>query len=184
MRKSGFTLVELLAVMAAMFAIMGVSVVMLIQVFNLQYKNSKYSDEVRTLNRLVVDFRNDVHAYGKPEIPNEGNVLLRWKTESVSLEYVMEPGMFPDQKVIVRTLHEEGKKFSESYRFPDQTIIWCTSGEESDAGLVALSLWTISLGTEMPPPETLNPFDRTLSETKIEPRYAGNWRTIVARHSE
>jgi type II secretory pathway pseudopilin PulG len=184
MRKSGFTLVELVAVMTVLFAVMGVSVVLLIQVFDFQRTNSQYSDEVRDLDRLAADFRSDVHAYGKPEIPADGNTLLRWNTESATLDYITATGAFPDQKTIVRTLQKGGEKFCETYRFHDRTAVWCTGGKDNDAGLIALSLWTVAPGTEMPLPDFLNPFDRSMSESKAEPKYAGNWRTIVARYAE
>ena len=183
MRKSGFTLTELLAVMATLFAVMGISVVLLIQVFDFQQKNDNYSDGIRTADRLVVDFRSDVHTYGKPEIPT--NALLRWKTETMTLEYGVEPGKFPDQQIVVRTLQKEGQKHSETYRLPDKTTVWCMDGKDGDAGLVALSLWTTLPGTEMSPLDTLNPFDRTMQEkSQIDPKYAGNWRTIIARYNK
>jgi len=183
MRKSGFTLVELVAVMAALFAVMSISVIILFQLFDFQQTNGEYSDGIRTLDRLVVDFRSDVHTYGKPEIPAEGNVLLRWKTEEVTLDYVVEPGTFPDQRVILRTLLKEGRKVLETYRLPNRTTVWCVDGTETDAGLVALSLWTTPLGMKPPLPETLNPFDRTMPKSQVDPKYAGNWRTIIARYT-
>ena len=184
MNKSGFTLTELIAVMATLFAVMGISVVLLIQAFDFQQKNGEYSDKVRDADRLVVDFRGDVHSYGKPEIPTNGT-LLRWETETVTLEYVIEPGKFPDQQIVVRTLQKEGRKHTETYRLPDKTTVWCLDGTDGDAGLVALSLWTTVPGTKMPPLETLNPFDRTIQEkSHIDPKYAGNWRTIIARYSQ
>jgi hypothetical protein len=184
MRKSGFTLTELIAVMAAMFAIMGISVMMLFQLFDFQQTNGEYSDGIRTLDRLVVNFRSDVHTYGKPEIPAEGNVLLRWKTEEVVLDYVLEPGQFPDQQIVLRTLLKEGKKALETYRLPDRVKVWCVDGTETDAGLVALSLWTTPPGMTPPLPETLNPFDRTMPKSQVDPKYAGNWRTITARYNQ
>ncbi|MDR0328134.1 MAG: type II secretion system GspH family protein [Planctomycetaceae bacterium] len=188
-KQSGFTLVELIVVLTALFAVMGVSVVLLVQTINFQRTNSAYLDGVRVLDRLVVDFRNDVHAYGKPVIPNDGNTLLQWKSDTVSLDYIVKEGRFADEQQIVRTLKKDGETILETYRLPEKTTVWCVNGADSDAGLVALSLWTIPLGTKMPPQAELNPFDRTLStpetlESNMVPRYAGNWRTIIARYNQ
>jgi len=185
MQKAGFTLTELLAVMTALFAVMGISVVLLVQTLDFQHGNSVFSDRICAADRLVADFRNDIHAYGQPEIPADG-ALLRWKTETITLDYVIEPGKLPDQSIVVRTLQKDGQKFCETYRLPDKTTVWCVDGKETDTGLVALSLWTmLAPGMEMPPLETLNPFDRTFQEkSQVNLRYAGNWRTIIARYNK
>ena len=175
---------ELVAVMAVMFAVMGVSVVMLMQAFDFQQTSDQHAEGMRTVDRLVIDFRNDVHAYGKPEIPSDSPVLFRWNTESATLEYIIVPGTFSDQKIVVRTLHTDGDEFRETYRLPDRTTVWGEVGTETAAGLIALSLWTAPPGTEPPLPETLNPFDRTMPKLQVEPKYAGNWRTIIARYEE
>jgi prepilin-type N-terminal cleavage/methylation domain-containing protein len=180
--KKGFTLVELLAVMVAMFIVMGTSVVLLMQAFDFQRTNDQYADGMHVIDRFVVDFRNDIHAYGKPEIPTDGSTLLRWKTETETVDYVSQPSMFPDQQTIVRTVRKDGQKFGETYRLPERTTLWFTDGKDADAGLVALSLWTTPTGTETPKPSDLNPFDRTLPKSNVDPKYAGNWRTIIARY--
>ena len=186
MKRDGFTLVELIAVMAALSVVMGVSVVMLIQVFDFQRSNDEYSEGRRTVDRLIADFRSDVHTYGKPEILTEGTVLLRWKTDAEMVEYTSEPGEFPGQQNIVRTVRkEEQTNRYEMYRLPDRTALHFAEGKDSDVRFVALSLWTAPQGTEMPKLDELNPFDRTLPKTfeqRINPKYAGNWRTIIARY--
>lgn len=178
--KKGFTLIELLAVMVVMFTIMGISVVLLVQAFDFQRTNNQYSDGIHTVDRFVADFRNDIHTYGKPEIVNDGDTLLSWNTETV--EYVTQPGLFPDQQTIVRTIRKDGKVFGETYRLPDRTMLWFVEGKDNDVGLVALSLWTTPKGIETPKPSDLNPFDRTMSKFQVNPKYAGNWRTIIARY--
>jgi len=63
-------------------------------------------------------------------------------------------------------------------------------GTGNDAGLIALSLWTAPQGTTVlnhtvPNLTELNPFDRTVPQTleqQIDPKYAGNWRTIIVRY--
>ena len=184
MRKPGFTLTEMLAVIAALFVVMSISVVMLIQVLDFQRTNNRYSEGIRVADRFVADFRNDVRVYGKPEIPTDGTALLRWNTGTATIDYITEPGAFPDQQTIVRTVRKEDRQFVETYRLPDRTALWFVEGKDADAGLVALSLWTTPPGTETPNPNDLNPFDRTLPKSPVDPKYAGNWRTIIARYSE
>lgn len=186
MKRRGFTLIELIAVMAALSVVMGVSVVLLIQVLGFQRDNGEYSDGQRTVDRLVADFRNDVHTYGQPELLTDGPVLLRWKTELGTVEYTLEPGEFPSQQNIVRSVQKEGQPNLERYRLPERTTLHFAEGKDSDAGLIALSLWTTPQGTRIPKLAELNPFDRTLPKSfeqeRIDPKYAGHWRTIIARY--
>ena len=182
--KKGFTLIELLAVMVAMFTVMGISVALLIQTFDFRRNYDEYSDGVRAVDRFVADFRNDVHVCGKPEIPG-GDTLLRWNSATETVDYVTESDLFPDRQTIVRTVRKDGKKIrGEVYRLPRRMTLWFTDGKNADAGLVALSLWTTPPGTEPPQPDETNPFDRTLSTQRTVSRYAGNWRTIIARYDE
>ena len=179
MKKSGFTLLELVATMTIMFVVMGVSVVLLMQVFDFQRTCSRYSDGIRAADLLVVDFRNDVHTHGKPEIPTEGDSLLRWNTETETIDYVMEPGLFPEQIFVVRTVQKGGKKIrGQTYRLPERTVLNAVNGD----GLIALSLWTTPMGAEVPSFDEWNPFDRTPPNSRFDPQYAGNWRTILARY--
>ena len=183
MKKLGFTLVELLAVMVTMVVVMGVSGALLVQAFGFQRQNNQYSDGIRAADRFVVAFRNDVHAYGKPEIPTEGETLLHWKTETETIDYTAEPGLFPDQQTIIRTVRKGGKKVGgESYRLPDRMTLRFAIGKDDNVGLVALSLWTTSIATETPNLDELNPFDRTMPKFHVNSKYAGNWRTIIARY--
>ena len=188
MKRHGFTLVELVAVMAALSIVMGIAVVLLIQVFDFKRSHFEYSDGRRTVNRLATDFRSDVHTYGKPEILMDNTVLLRWKTETAIVDYTLEPGRFSGQQNIIRLIQKRGSENQyETYRLPDRTTLYFTEGKDTDAGLVALSLWTTPLGTDKPKLDDLNPFDRTLPkslEQRIDPKYAGNWRTIIARYVE
>jgi type II secretory pathway pseudopilin PulG len=186
MRKS-FTLIELIAVMAVMFTVMGISVVILIQAFDFQQTNNEHAEGVRAVNRLLNDFREDVHSFGKPMIPTEGEILIQWKTETAEVCYTRAPSSIsPNQQAVVRWLSKDGQSLTETYRLPDRTTVWCVDGETTHAGLVALSLWTTPPGTETPKLETLNPFDRTMPSSTVNPtvnsKYAGNWRTIAARY--
>jgi len=186
MKRHGFTLVELVTTMAVVAVIMGITAILLVQLFDYQQNHNEYSERMRSVDRFVVAFRNDIHSYGKPEILSDGDTLLRWTTETETIEYTSQPGEFPDQLNVVRTVRKEGQQNRyETYRLPDRTALCFADGTGNDAGLVALSLWTAPQGTEMPNLSELNPFDRTLPEfleQQIDPKYAGNWRTIIARY--
>jgi len=186
MKKKGFTLIELIAVMAAVAVVMGVAVTLLVQLFDFQKNFYEHSNLSRHGDNLANAFRNDVHTYGKPEILADGNTLLRWKTETEVIDYTRVPGSFPDQLNVVRTVQKDGQQNRyETYRLPDRTTLWCADGKDINAGFVALSLWTAPQGMEKPKIDELNPFDRTIPkslEQQIDPKYAGNWRTIIARY--
>ena len=186
MKKHGFTLIELIAVIALMAVVLGITAMMFAQLFDFQQNNSEHSTATQAVNRLVADFRNDVRTYGKPEILSEGETLLRWTTETVVIEYTVQPGEFPDQRNIHRTVRQDDQPVRfETYRLPDRSALRFVDGKDDDAGLIALSLWTAPQGTEMPNFDELNPFDRTIPkslEERFDPKYAGNWRTIVVRY--
>ena len=171
--------------MAVMAIVMGVTVVLLVQLFDFQQNSGEYADRSRAVDHLTVVFRNDVRTYGKPEIPTDGTALLRWTTEMETVEYTAEPGEFPEQLRVVRKMQKEGETRFETYHLPDRTTFRFVEGKDDDAGLIALSLWIAPLGTEIPNLDELNPFDRTMPKTlegQVNPKYAGNWRTIIARY--
>jgi len=185
MKRPGFTLTELLAVMAVLSVFMGISVVLLMQAFDFQRTNDQYAEGNRAVSRLVADFRRDVRTYGKPE--RDDRTLLCWTAGTETIDYVTQPGEFPEQQTVVRTVRKDDQVFQEIYRLPDRTTLWFVEGKDTDAGLVALSLWTTPTGAQPPTPNErshMNPFDRTLPTSNVEPKYAGNWRTIVVRYSE
>jgi len=196
MKRPGFTLIELIAVMATVSVVMGIAAVMLVQLFDYRQNLAEYSERMRDVNRFVAKFRNDVRTYGKPEILTDGDTLLRWTTGTETIKYTAQPGEFPDQWSVVRTVQNEGtNNHSETYRLPDRTTARFAEGTGNDAGLIALSLWTAPQGTTVlnhtvpnltePNLTELNPFDRTLPQTleqQIDPKYAGNWRTIIVRY--
>jgi len=68
MKKNGFTLIEVITVMAAMGVVMGITIVLFVQLFDFQRNQGEYAEKMRTIDRFVADFRGDVRIYGKPEI--------------------------------------------------------------------------------------------------------------------
>jgi len=186
MKSPGFTLIELITVIAVMAVVLGISVLMFGQLFDFQRNHNAYSEGVRVSHRLITDFRSDVRAYGKPEILSEEGALLRWSTESETIEYTLQSGEFPEQQNVHRTVHKDGQQIHrETYRLPDDSALYFAEGGGNDAGLIALSLWITPPGTKTPKPDELNPFDRTMPQAlkqQVDPKYAGNWRTIVVRY--
>jgi prepilin-type N-terminal cleavage/methylation domain-containing protein len=177
MKKHGFTLIELIAVIVVVAIVMGTAVVLLAQLFEFRQTNDEYANGVRTVNLLITDFRNDVRTYGKPAILSDEDVLLRWTTETKTIEYTAEPGEFPDQQNIIRTVHQDGQRNGyEMDQLPDRTAVHFIEGKEHNVGLIALSLWTAPPRGEMPNLDELNPFDRTFESR------ADRWRTIVVRY--
>jgi len=185
MKRDAFTLTELLAAMAVVSIVMGITAMLLVKLFDYQQNNYEYSEQRRATDRFITEFRNDVHTYGKPQILADGTVLLRWTTNTETIEYTAQPGEFPDQRNIVRTVRKESGNRYETYRLPDRSALRFAEGTANDAGLVALSLWTTPPGTKTPNLDELNPFDRTIPESlayQIDPKYASNWRTIIVRY--
>jgi len=177
MKRQAFTLIELIAVVALMAIIMGTAVVLIAQLFDYQRNNAEYADSIRAVNRLVADFRSDVRTHGKPEILTDDDTLLRWTTNVLTVEYRTEPGEFPDQQKIIRTVRQEGESNRyETYRLPERSALRFVEGMESDAGLVAMSLWVGTPVGDVPNIDELNPFDRTTKSC------AHHWRTIVVRY--
>ena len=190
MKKRGFTLIELISLMAAAAAIVGFAAMLLVQLFLFQQNNDGYTQGVRSANRLADDFRNDVQAFGKPEILMGQETLLRWvllrgNEESGMIEYTTEPGRFPEQLNLVRTMSKDGQQVHrETYRFPSRVSLQFVEGQEDNTGLIALSLLMMPQGPAVDISE-FNPFDRTLPkslEQRVDVKHAGHWRTIVVRY--
>ena len=193
MKKHGYTLIELIVVMATLSVIMGIAVVLLARLIGFQQNYSGYVEGTRAADRFVADFRSDVRTYGKPEILTDGGgTLLRWATETETIEYTTQPGKFPEELHVVRTVQKEGQQHHyETYRLPDRAALHFADGVGNNAGLIALSLWIAPQGTETPNLERLDPFDRTVRNSSEQQvafkhpnplKYASHWRTIIARY--
>lgn len=189
--SSAFTLIELIAVMGCLSIIIGVAVVLLFQMFDLQVRREEQSVEMRSVNRFVDVFRSDVHELGKPETVAESTeneaVLLRWKTDISTVEYEWNEGEFPGRRFVRRTEKtDEKKRQTENYRLPDHSILQFVEGKDRYAGLIALSLWRQTPGGDIPETEKMNPFERVVSASRgeaahVDAPYVGVWRTVLAR---
>lgn len=183
----GFTLVELIAVIGCLSVIMGVAVVLLFQMFDMQRRNEERSVEIRSTNRFVVVFREDVHRLGKPEIKansiDQEKVLLSWQSDDSIVQYELQDGDFPGQK-FVRRIEKTDEKVRkiDDYRLPDQSVLRFYDGKDDHADLVALSLWRQTPGMNVPKADEMNPFNRTLPAVSLdETVHVGIWRTVLAR---
>lgn len=169
-----FTIVELIAVMGCLSVILGIAIVLLYQMFDLQIKSEEVSRWTRSTNRFVDVFRNDVHRFGKPAITQDAAVFLSWTMEGASVEYRLFSGQFPGQEFVQRVESLHGVQRKENYRLPDYSLLHYTEGTDKYAGLAALSLWQYSPKETMPN-FTYNVFERT-------PEYPGHCRIIIARY--
>lgn len=184
----GFTLVELIAVMGCLSVIMGVAIVLLFQMFDMQVRTEERSIEIRRVNRFIDVFRKDVHELGRPEIVTESveteEVLLRWESETATVEYEWKTGEFPGQRFVRRTENMgESIRQTEDYRLPDHSVLQFVEGKDRYAGLVALSLWRQTPGSDIPMADETNPFEKTVlnaSSEQDETAYIGMWRTVLA----
>jgi prepilin-type N-terminal cleavage/methylation domain-containing protein len=179
-KQTGFTLIELVAVMGVLSVIMGIAITLLFQMFDLQMRSEENSDRTRSTNRFVASFRQDIQTYGKPELKTgsiaSGEKPLRWTLNGKTLEYELLSGKHPGQR-FVRRIEKTGEKMnrSEDYALPDGTALSTFEGKDKNAGLVALLLWRQMPVGEAPKPNELNPFEQNGAE------YAGVWRTVFAR---
>jgi type II secretory pathway pseudopilin PulG len=184
MKRKAFTLVELVAVLGCLSVTLGVAVVLLYQMFDLQIKSKEISEWTRSTNRFVEMFRSDVRRFGKPEIPvNAEQTLLRWQTDSTTVTYELRHGEFPGQQSIHRVEQIENRRQLENYRLSDDSQIRFILGTEKHEGLVALSLWMRTSKMSVPQVDAMNPFDRTFTipADSTDVSFEGIWRTLLAR---
>jgi prepilin-type N-terminal cleavage/methylation domain-containing protein len=181
--QTGFTLVELIAVMGILSVVMGIAVTLLFQMFDLQMRSEENSERTRSTNRFVAAFRRDIQNYGKPELLATGEKPLRWTREGKTVEYELLNGQHPGQRSVHRVERTDAQIHSaENYALPDGAAVYFFEGKDQHAGLVALSIWQQTPGSEPPKPDEMNPFERSLSGTFANgTEYAGSWRTVLAR---
>lgn len=181
--QTGFTLVELITVLGVLSVVTGIAVTLMFQMFDLQIRSEENSERTRSTNRLVAAFRQDIQTYGKPEIKtgsiSSGEKPLRWTLEGKTLEYEFLNGKHPGQRLVRRTEKTEKEIHRlENYALQDGAVLCFFEGKDKHAGLVALSLWLQTPGTEPLKPDAINPFERS---TTNGTEYAGSWRTVLAR---
>jgi prepilin-type N-terminal cleavage/methylation domain-containing protein len=186
----GFTLIELVTVLAILSVVMGLSVMILFSMLDFHLKYDEQLKQWSATNRLAAQFRDDVHRNGHPEILRQDAKLLQWQNGENKITYTLEDGEFPEQKLVRRDVWRNQERIAtEHYALLDNTAIWFDEGKEKNAGLTAMNLWTQPPGSKMPDPNRLDSFTRTISQSEeqpsdrqTDPTFADNWRIILVRN--
>ena len=184
-RRYGFTLVELLVVMAILSVVMGVSVTLMFMMFDFQQRYTEQSGQIQSTNRFIEQFRADARLHYAPLIASDDETILQWNAGNNKITYAPVPGEFPEKRDVVRRVWQGDKLTgTEIYHLPDDATLRFVLGQDANAGLLALSLWEQPPHGNAIPPEKLDPLTRTvvdLSPESPDPNFAGNWRTIIVR---
>ncbi|MDR1957749.1 MAG: prepilin-type N-terminal cleavage/methylation domain-containing protein [Planctomycetaceae bacterium] len=180
--RTAFTLVELIAVMAILSVTVGTSTMLLFKMFDFHIRYAESAAQLESTNRLVARFRSDIHTNGQPEISPDGSVLLTWQNAGQEIMYILENGAFPEKKIVRREVRRNGERVNmETYHLPDHTKLGFAEGTDRDAGLTAMSLWTLPPGKEAIVSIPYDPFTRTVPSQSFGP--SGYWRTVLVRHA-
>lgn len=194
-------LVELLAVIACLTVILGVSMMLLFQTFEYQIRHNERTDQNRIANRLIEQFRIDVRGISsEPQIAPEENVFIQWNLpQDQIIRYELHEGKFPENCVVVRSLYvlKDGEReilATERYQLPDHTQLRFVKGENEFQGLTALCFWIGVAEAASLDVSQLDPFTRTIAPASpdvpvsrlpsIDPKYAANWRTVIVRSAQ
>ncbi|MDR2440665.1 MAG: hypothetical protein LBE12_14985 [Planctomycetaceae bacterium] len=186
-KHSGFTLIEAVLVFWAETLVIGLGVGVLFLVTETRIKESRGDSARLAASRLSEQFRSDLHAATQTTLEN--NSLRLTFSTGEEVVYSPEQAEFPKQPVLQRRkIQNDDKIATETYTLPDHSVAWFV--QDKNTGLVALNIWTQPVDRRdqillpMPKKEDLNPFTREITGQDtigIDPRYAGNWRTIIGK---
>ena len=185
MKHHAFTLVELLVVMAILSVVMGISVTLMFMMFDFQQRHTEQSAQTQSTNRFIEQFREDARLRYVPLLAPNDETILQWGNGDNKITYSLVPGKFPEKQDIIRRVWQgDTLTATEIYHLPDHAALRFVSGQDTNAGLLALSL------VEQPPLgnvialETLDPFTRTPVDPQPnspDPNTTGHWRTVIVR---
>ena len=188
MRKSqGFTLVELLVVLAILSTVMGISVTLMFTMFDFQQRYAEQSEQLRSTNRFIEQFRNDARLYHFASIEPDRVTIEQYTYGNMpsKITYSLVDGKFPEKRDIIRRVWQNDTLTgTETYHLPDYAQLQFVEGTGDHAGQIALSLWEQPPGSNIYTPDELNPFTRTLSNPQPDspnPGDAIHWRTVIVR---
>ena len=184
--RHGFTLIELIAVLAGLIVVMGISMGLLFAMFDFQQRYGEQSTQLRSANMFFTQFRNDARiASGKPVLSPDSSFLIEWPTGTGKIRYRVISGEFPEKRHVVREVWDAEKiTGTETYQLPDYAVLWPVEGKNDHTGLIALNLWEHRSRTAPPDIARLDPFTRTLSGSQENPNDAAYWRTIIVRSTQ
>ncbi len=190
--RKGWTLVEMVFIFSAETVIIGLCAGLLLLVFETKAKEERGDGARLAAPRLAEQFRDDVRDAG--DVKLEGNTLTLTFLDNTEVQYTIDINDSPEAtaqgkyELIREERRENEKPRKEFYALPKYSAAWFEPGKDRHAGLMALHIWTKPVdrvGTEIdtvPPKERLNGFTREISaKTKIDPKFAGNWRVIVGK---
>ena len=186
-RRMAFTLVELLVVMAILSTLMGISVTLMFSMFDFQQRYAEQSEQLRSTNRFVEQFRVDARLNHFASIEPDGITIQQFTYGNMpsKITYSLVPGKFPEKRDIVRRV-TQGDKLTgtETYHLPDYAAVQFVMGQDANADLLALSLWEQPHGANVFTAEELDPFTRTLLNPQPDspnPGDAIHWRNVIVR---
>ena len=185
MKHLAFTLVELLVVMAILTVVMGTSVTLMFTMFDFQQRYAEQSEQLRSTNRFVEQFRQDARLRYTPQLAPNDETILQWDGETSKITYSLVPGEFPEKRDIVRHVRQGDELIAtETYHLPDFAELRFVMGQDANAGLLALSILEQPPLGNVIPPEKLDPFSRTLLDPQpdsLDPNAAVHWRSVIVR---
>ena len=186
-RHMAFTLVELLVVLAILSTVMGISVTLMFSMFDFQQRYAEQSEQLRSTNRFVEQFRSDARLHYTALIEPDGETILQWDDDEgqSKITYSLVPGKFPEKRDIIRRATQGDKLIgTEVYHLPDYAVVQFVTGQDANAGLLALSLWEQPPGSNIYMSDELDPFTRTLHNSNPDSPNPGDamyWRTVIVR---
>ena len=187
-RKSqGFTLVELLVVLAILSTVMGISVTLMFTMFDFQQRFAEQSEQLRSTNRFVEHFQRDARLNYAVLIDPNAETILQWNDSEGQnkITYSLVQGKFPEKRDIVRREWQgDTLAATEVYHLPDYAELRFVEGTDDHANQIALSLWEQPPNANVFTPDELDPFTRTLRDAQPDspnPGDAVHWRTVIVR---
>jgi type II secretory pathway pseudopilin PulG len=170
MKRSGHTLVELVAVMTATSAVVAAVVVLVAFVLRMSGEVRQQTHTVATINRLAEQFRRDAHqAQGEPAVAADhlsaefhlpGGRTVAWRTES--------------HRGLVRTEHAAKTADREnSYTLPQGSTAAFELQPQGEGRIVALHIESPGTGGPCLSIEALAARDERPATRKRVPRYPG-----------
>ena len=187
-RKSqGFTLVELLVVLAILTTVMGISVTLMFTMFDFQQRYAEQSEQLHSTNRFIEQFRSDARLYHFASIEPDRVTIEQYTYGNMpsKITYSLVQGKFPEKRDIVRRVWQGDKLTgTETYHLPDYAELRFVEGTDDHAGQIALSLWEQPPDVNVFTPDELDPFTRTLRDAQPDspnPGDAVHWRTVIVR---
>ena len=185
-RRRGFTLIETVFVVGAESLVAALAIGVLLLVTETRIKEQRGDRAQSAAPKIAQQFRSDIHEADTATL--DGESLIMTLSDGGQVRYTVET----NKLLRVKTVRDK-RTAMESFALPDHTTAWFVRGEGRFDGLFALNLWTAPVDRRdqvllsMPDRKSLDPFTRDCPTQEgglhFDPRYAGNWRTILGKLS-